>query len=917
MDHDDNSAGIEAHRRAALARYGILDTEAEADFDDIVKAASAACNVPISLISLLDGERQWFKAETGFGQRETPISSSICRYAVREQDAVFEISDTTRDERTATNPLVTGDSHVRFYAGVPLQTADGVTLGTLCVLDTKPNSLTPAQMLILRTLAKQVMALLDLRRALQDRRESDRLNKAILESAVDYGIISMDLSGQVTSWNTGAERVLGWTEAEMCGEYAHVFFTVEDIENGLPEQEMGAALMHGRASDERWHKRKDGSLFWGLGEMMPLRNEDGNPEGFIKILRDRTEQRLASQKQHNDTEFMRSVLASSADCIKVLDLDTRLTFMSEGGMRVMEVSDFNAIKNCPWPDFWQDQGHIQAREAVAAAKAGRTGHFQGLANTMAGNLRWWDVQVTPILDAEGQPERLLSVSRDITVQKNAEQLISASEARWRGLFTSMQEGFFLAELIRDAAGRPLDYRFLEINQAFARQSGLPDDSVGRTIRELVPDIEQWVIDRYATVVDTGEPTLFEITVAALDRSFEVRAGHESDQRFSCLFLDVTERAQNETRRLAIAELGDRLRHLSDPVTISFTAAEIVGRTLGLSHAGYGAVDQDRETILIGRGWSAQNIPRIDGLHHFREYGSYIDELKTGGTVLIEDVTSDPRTVADAASLIPISIRSLLNLPVMEHGRFMALLYAAKDVPHAWTTEEIGFVRNVADRTRAAIARIEAEAQQRVLNLELSHRMKNMLAMVQSIATQTMRNATDIATAKDVLAGRLIALGKSHDLLLGGSLGDTPLKTLIESTLEPHKDKPDRFAVRGPALNVGAKAAMSLALILHELATNAAKYGALSAAKGSITILWEIRPHESDGSDRVLLRWVEAGGPPVQPPTRTGFGTRLISRGLAGNFGGEVSLDYRMSGVVCTLEASLKGLQAVDTPPDFH
>ena len=97
---------------------------------------------------------------------------------------------------------------------------------------------------------------------------------------------------------------------------------------------------------------------------------------------------------------------------------------------------------------------------------------------------------------------------------------------------------------------------------------------------------------------------------------------------------------------------------------------------------------------------------------------------------------------------------------------MALLYAAKDVPHSWTTEEIGFVRNVADRTRAAIARIEAEAQQRVLNLELSHRMKNMLAMVQSIATQTMRNATDIATAKDVLAGRLIALGKSHDLLLG-------------------------------------------------------------------------------------------------------------------------------------------------------
>ncbi|GJE17895.1 PAS domain-containing protein [Methylobacterium marchantiae] len=917
MDHDDTSAGIETDRRAALARYGILDTESEADFDDIVKAASAACDMPISLISLLDGDRQWFKAETGFGQRETPLTSSICAHAVHEGDPVFVIPDTTRDERTAANPLVTGAEHVRFYAGVPLQTAEGIPLGTLCVLDTKPNSLNPAQILILRTLARQVMALLDLRRALREQREGDRLNKAILESAVDYGIISMDLSGRVTSWNTGAERVLGWSEAEMCGELAHIFFTQDDVENGLPEQEMGAALLHGRASDERWHRRKDGALFWGLGEMMPLLNEDDRPEGFIKILRDRTEQRLASQKQRTDAEFMRSVLASSGDCIKVLDLDSRLTFMSEGGMRVMEVSDFNAIKGCPWPDFWHDQGNADALAAIEAAKAGGIGHFQGVADTMAGNPRWWDVQVTPILDAEGRPERLLSVSRDITVQKTAEQLISASEMRWRGLFTSMQEGFFLGELIRDEAGRVCDYRFLEINPAFARQSGLPEDAVGRTIRDLVPDIEDWLIETYADVVETGEPTLFEITVPGLARTFEVRAGHESGQRFSCLFLDVTERTRSETRRIAIAELGDRLRHLGDPVEISFAAAEILGRTLGLSHAGYGAVDQERETILVGRGWSAPGLPRIDGLHQFREYGSYIDALKTGEVVLIEDAAEDPLTRADAASLAAISTRSLVNLPVMEHGRFVALFYIVKDVPHAWTPEEIGFVRNVADRTRAAIARIEAEAQQRVLNLELSHRMKNMLAMVQSIATQTMRNATDIATAKDVLAGRLIALGKSHDLLLGGSLGDTPLKTLIESALEAHKDKPDRFSLRGPALNVGAKAAMSLALILHELATNAAKYGALSTDEGGVTIVWEIRRNEGDGSDQVLLRWVEAGGPPVTPPTRTGFGTRLIGRGLAGNFGGEVSLDYRTSGVVCTLEASLKGLQAVDTPPDFR
>ncbi len=137
--------------------------------------------------------------------------------------------------------------------------------------------------------------------------------------------------------------------------------------------------------------------------MVPLRDDDGAHLGFLKILRDRTEQLQATEAQRADAEFLRSVLASSADCIKVLDLDAKLVFMSEGGQRVMEVSDFNAIRGCPWPDFWQDEGNADAKAAVEAAKAGRTGHFQGPAQTMAGTPRYWDVQVTPILGADGQP----------------------------------------------------------------------------------------------------------------------------------------------------------------------------------------------------------------------------------------------------------------------------------------------------------------------------------------------------------------------------------------------------------------------------------------------------------------------------------------------------------------------------------
>jgi PAS domain S-box-containing protein len=895
-----------ARRQAALAAYDILDTPTEAEFDGIVRVASETCGMPVSLISLLDGERQWFKAETGFGQSETPITQSICAYAAQQHD-VFEIPDLTLDPRTADNPLVTGGPEVRFYAGVPLKTANGVALGALCVLDTKPNRLTPSQAFTLRTLAQQVITNLELRRTLKERRESDRRNKAILQSAIDYGIIAMDLNGRVTSWNTGAEQILGWTEAEMLGRHANVFFTREDERDQIAEKEMGAALLHGRGTDERWHLRKDGTRFWANGEMMPLKDEEGRPEGFIKILRDRTEQRNAAARQQADAEFMRSVLASSADCIKVLDLDGGLTFMSEGGMRVMEVSDFNLVRGCPWPDFWQGQGHEDAIAALAAAKAGGVGHFQGPADTYLGTPKWWDVQVTPILGADGQPEKILSVSRDITDQKSVERQLAMSEERWRGLFTGMQEGFLSAELIRDEAGKAVDFRFLEVNPAFAGLTGLPADSAGRTLRELLPAIPQWLIDTYARTVDTGQPEKFEIHVPELHRTFEVRAHKQSGQQFAALFLEISDRKRTEARRAAMTELGDRLRDVGEKAEISRIAAEVMGRTLGLSHAGYGQVDPDAETILVEQGWTAPGLTDITGLHHFRAYGSYIEDLIAGRNVVIDDTGSDPRTAADAKALAAISTRSLLNLPVMEHGRFVALFYAVRAEPGEWSQEDIAFVRNVADRIRSAIARIEAEAQQQLLNHELSHRMKNMLAMVQSIATQTMRGAVDLDTARDVLANRLIALGKSHDLLLGGSMSKAPLASVIESALDIHRDRPDRFVLDGPAVMVGSRAALSLSLMLHELATNAAKYGALSNADGRVTISWDI---DGDGDDApVTLRWIEAGGPAVVAPKRAGFGTRLIGRGLAGSFDGKVDLSYPPSGVVCTIAAPRRGLMA--------
>ena len=262
-----------------------------------------------------------------------------------------------------------------------------------------------------------------LRRANAALAESEDHLRAVLASAIDYAMVATNLDGRVTGWNEGARRVLGWTESEMLWRDVRAIWTPEDCAAGLPEAEMRAALAEGTAVDERWHMRHDGTRFWAQGQTMPLRGGgDGAPRGFLKILRDRTERMRAEEARRVDAEFLRSVLAASADCIKVLDLEGRLVFISEGGQRAMEVSDLNAIQGCPWPDFWPYE-EAEARAAVDAAKAGGIGRFRGFAPTMAGTPKSWDVQVTPMLGADGRPERLLSISRDITEQRAAEQAL--------------------------------------------------------------------------------------------------------------------------------------------------------------------------------------------------------------------------------------------------------------------------------------------------------------------------------------------------------------------------------------------------------------------------------------------------------------------------------------------------------------
>ena len=204
------------------------------------------------------------------------------------------------------------------------------------------------------------------------------------------------------------------------------------------------------------------------------------------------------------------------------------------------------------------------------------------------------------------------------------------------------------------------------------------------------------------------------------------------------------------------------------------------------------------------------------------------------------------------------------------------------------------------------ARKAAEAAQSLMNAELSHRMKNLMSIVLSVTNATMRNAHDVTDARKVLTDRLTTLSKAHDVLLTGEMAPAPLRTIVTSGIGVPVNEVASFELDGPAVLIGEGVALALAMMIHELTTNAAKYGALSNEEGRVTITWSLIEGET-GSD-LRITWRERGGPRVIEPSSKGFGSRLIERGVTGHVGGAVSIDYDPMGIVCIVQAPLAKFQ---------
>jgi len=422
----------EVMRLEALRQYQILDTEPEGAFDDLTRLAAYICGTPVALVSLIDANRQWFKSKVGWNTTETPRDIAFCNQAILQPN-VFIVTDALTDERFATNPLVTSEPHIRFYAGVPLVTPQGQALGTLCVIDYVPRELKPQQVVALQALGRQAIAQLELRRNLSSlariateckqteeamwKTAAENIQLARALASVSDGVVITDpnqTDNPIIYSNPAFSRITGYQPDEIVGKNCRFL-------QGVDTEPQTVAQIRSCIAERREVKAtilnycKDGQPFWNELKISPVFSDEGNLLYFVGIQTDITERKHTEQKVREQA----ALLDITTDAIFVRALDNQILFWNQGAERLYswtaeEVLGKNAkqlLYQKPSPQFAEAQKTVFEKgewhgELSKVTKSGKE---------FVVSSRW-----TLMRDEQGNPKSILTVDTDITEKKQLE-----------------------------------------------------------------------------------------------------------------------------------------------------------------------------------------------------------------------------------------------------------------------------------------------------------------------------------------------------------------------------------------------------------------------------------------------------------------------------------------------------------------
>ena len=550
----------EAARLSALRSYNILDTIPEVEFDSIVQLASSICKVPIALVSLVDEERQWFKARTGLQAEETHRDLAFCAHAVLDPTETLIVEDATKDERFSDNPLVTSEPDIRFYAGQPLIAPSGEALGTLCAIDTKPRKLNADQISALKTLSLHVVHLLEKKKAEAELLlERERLKLA--ESSAKIGHWELDVATNRAFWSDQVYALHGITmdEFDPSLDSAISFYhpedrtIVESAVNGLIET-------HAPYEFEARLIQSDGAQIFVRSTGHPRFDDSGNLVSIFGVIQDISESVEAAQKLRRANHFQQLVLDNIPDTIFVRDVNSKLI---KGNKALYEKFPFIARQDLIDTDGSEFMSAEISQAIIARDKeAFEKGYTERIGKFPIGDgePRSFSTKRVRFEDENGTPF-ILAIARDITEKLEAENAAQDAKAFQDLILNNIPDLVF----VKDE-----QFRILSANPAFKSvyPRDMQDKIIGfTTVEEYDQDEAEAFLEKDREAFSEGYSETLEKIVFpdGVERTLSTRK-IRFENRYGDLFIlgiasNVTERENLIERLVASNEELERFAYV--------------------------------------------------------------------------------------------------------------------------------------------------------------------------------------------------------------------------------------------------------------------------------------------------------------------------------------------------------------------